>query len=157
MVYLEVTFDIDANGILNVSAEDKSTGKSQKITITNDKGRLSKDEIEKMVQEAERFQKDDEEQYEKVQAKNTLENSIYGARNTINETTDVSEVEKQEVEKLVEEGAKWLEEHVDSEKDVYEKYHKEFSDKIQPVMSKLYSQSQPAQQENSGPTVEEVD
>ena len=154
---IEVTFDIDANGILNVSAEDKSTGKSQKITITNDKGRLSKDEIEKMVQEAERFQKDDEEQYEKVQAKNTLENSIYGARNTINETTDVSEVEKQEVEKLVEEGAKWLEEHVDSEKDVYEKYHKEFSDKIQPVMSKLYSQSQPAQQENSGPTVEEVD
>jgi L1 cell adhesion molecule like protein len=156
---IEVTFDIDANGILNVSAEEKGSGKSHKITITNDKGRLSKEEIEKMVQEAERFQQDDEEKYEKIQAKNAVENTIYGTRNSVNELPNVPEEDKSEVEKIVEEGTKWLEEHQDDTKDNYEKYLQEFNDKLNPIMSKLYSQQQPNQefQESSGPTVEEVD
>ena len=74
---IEVTFDIDANGILNVSAVDKGTGKQNKITITNDKGRLSKDEIEKMVQDAEKYKAEDELVKKKVEAKNALENYCF--------------------------------------------------------------------------------
>ncbi|CAF1837499.1 unnamed protein product [Brassica oleracea] len=82
---ITVCFDIDANGILNVSAEDKTTGQKNKITITNDKGRLSKDEIEKMVQEAEKYKSEDEEHKKKVEAKNALENYAYNMRNTIHD------------------------------------------------------------------------
>merc|ERR1719463_674607 len=82
---VEVTFDVDANGILNVSAADKSTGKSQKITITNDKGRLSKEDIEKMVNEAERFKADDEAAKEKVQANNELESYAYQMKQTLDD------------------------------------------------------------------------
>jgi len=80
---ISVCFDIDANGILNVSAEDKSTGQKNKITITNDKGRLSKDEIERMVQEAEKYKAEDEEHKKKIESKNGLENYAYNMRNTI--------------------------------------------------------------------------
>merc|ERR1719356_967018 len=76
---ITVCFDIDANGILNVSAEDKTTGQKNKITITNDKGRLSKDDIERMVQEAEKYKAEDEEHKKKVDAKNALENYAYKA------------------------------------------------------------------------------
>merc|ERR1712167_51593 len=82
---INVCFDIDANGILNVSAEDKTTGNKNKITITNDQGRLSKDEIERMVQEAEKYKAEDEEHKKKVEAKNSLENYAYNMRNTLND------------------------------------------------------------------------
>ena len=82
---IEVTFDIDANGILNVSAVEKSTGKEQKITITNDKGRLSKDDIERMINEAEKFKGEDEANRAKVEAKNSLENYAFNVRNSIND------------------------------------------------------------------------
>merc|ERR1712093_430303 len=80
---IEVTFDLDANGILNVNAEDKSTGKLQKITITNDKGRLSKEDIERMVQEAEKYKAEDESNKSRVEAKNGLENYAYSMRNSM--------------------------------------------------------------------------
>lgn len=80
---IEVTFDIDANGILNVSAQDKSTGKQNKITITNDKGRLSKEEIDRMVQEAEKFKNEDESQRERVSAKNSLESYCFNMKQTV--------------------------------------------------------------------------
>merc|ERR1719361_2468813 len=82
---IEVTFDIDANGVLNVSASDKSTGKQSKITITNDKGRLSKDEIEKMVTDAEKFKADDEKQKDRISAKNGLESYCFNMKTTIEE------------------------------------------------------------------------
>merc|ERR1711920_5571 len=82
---IEVTFDVDANGILNVSACDKSTGKSQKITITNDKGRLSKEDIEKMVNDAEKFKKDDEAAADRVKAKNELESYAYQVKQTMDD------------------------------------------------------------------------
>merc|ERR1712122_121957 len=82
---IEVTFDIDANGILNVSALDKSSGKQEKITITNDKGRLSKDEIERMVEEAEKYKAEDENNRARIEAKNALENYAYNLRNSLNE------------------------------------------------------------------------
>merc|ERR1712096_408241 len=80
---IEVTFDIDANGILNVSACDKSTGKQNKITITNDKGRLSKEEIERMVNDAEKFKADDEKQKERISAKNGLESYCFNMKTTL--------------------------------------------------------------------------
>ena len=83
---IEVSFEIDANGILNVGAEDKGTGKNEKITITNDKGRLSQDEIERMVQEAEEFQEEDEKVREKIEARNQLENYVYSMKNQLSDT-----------------------------------------------------------------------
>merc|ERR1719361_61601 len=80
---IEVTFDVDANGILNVSAADKSSGKSEKITITNDKGRLSNEEIEKMVSDAEKFKAEDDKQKERIAAKNRLESYIFNLKSTI--------------------------------------------------------------------------
>lgn len=80
---IEVTFDIDANGILNVSACDKSTGKESKITITNDKGRLSKEEIERMVNEAEKYRSEDEQQKERISAKNALESYCFNMKSTV--------------------------------------------------------------------------
>merc|ERR1712113_354718 len=80
---IEVTFDVDANGILNVSAADKSSGKSQKITITNDKGRLSKEEIEKMVNDAEKFKAEDDQQKERIAAKNGLESYCFNMKSTV--------------------------------------------------------------------------
>lgn len=80
---IEVTYDIDANGILNVSAVDKSTGRENKITITNDKGRLSKDDIDRMVHEAEKYKADDDAQRDKVQAKNSLESYAYHMKSTV--------------------------------------------------------------------------
>jgi heat shock protein 1/8 len=82
---IEVTFDIDANGILNVSAVDKGTGKINKITITNDKGRLSKEEIEKMVNDAEKFKGEDQKMKKRIEAKNGLENYCFSMKNTLNE------------------------------------------------------------------------
>merc|ERR1712236_12200 len=82
---IQVTFDIDANGILNVSAMDKSTGKENKITITNDKGRLSKEDIEKMVNEAEKFKAEDEKQRERISAKNGLESYCFQMKATMDE------------------------------------------------------------------------
>jgi len=95
---ITVTFDIDANGILNVSAEDKTTGQKNKITITNDKGRLSKEEIEKMVQEAEKYKAEDEEVKKKVDAKNTLENYAYNMRNTIKDDKIASKLPAEDEE-----------------------------------------------------------
>ena len=87
VVYLKLksSFDIDANGILNVSAAEKSTGKSNKITITNDKGRLSKDDIDRMVEEAEKHAADDKLRMERVEAKNQLEGYLYNTRNAVRE------------------------------------------------------------------------
>lgn len=80
---IEVTFDLDANGILNVSAKDSSTGKSEKITIQNDKGRLSKDEIDRMLAEAEKYKAEDDKQREKVTARNQLESYTFGVKQAV--------------------------------------------------------------------------
>merc|ERR1719471_1373013 len=108
---IEVTFDIDANGILNVSASDKSTGKQSKITITNDKGRLSKDEIEKMVTDAEKFKADDEKQKERISAKNGLESYCFNMKTTIEDDNlkdKISDSDKKAISDKCEEAIKWL-------------------------------------------------
>jgi len=120
---IEVTFDIDANGILNVSAVDKSTGKSNKITITNDKGRLSKDEIERLVKDAEKYKAEDEAVKKKVEAKNGLENYCYSIRNTLKDEKlkeKFAADEKTKVEKAVDEAIKWVEFHPEAHAEEYE-------------------------------------
>ena len=99
---IEITYDIDANGILNVTAEDKSTNKKNNITITNDKGRLSKEDIEAMVQKAEEFAEEDEKLREKIEERNGLESYLYGVKNSINEEEFGKKLgdDKEAVEKL---------------------------------------------------------
>merc|ERR1719487_1361888 len=110
---IEVTYDIDANGILNVSAVEKSTGKENKITITNDKGRLTKEEVERMVAEAEKYKQADEAQKGKIEAKNGLENYCFSMRNSLDE-------DRKSIDDKISETLKWLDEHADNEKEEYE-------------------------------------
>jgi len=151
---IEVSFDVDANGILNVSAAEKSTGKSNKITITNDKGRLSKDDIERMVQDAEKNAAEDKKQMERIDSKNKLESYLYNTRNSLTEEK-VKEIlgDTTDVEKLIKEGIDWLEGNPGATKEEYEEKQKLYEEKIKPFMMKLYA--------NSGspgsPKVEEVD
>ncbi|ELR12370.1 heat shock protein ssa1, putative [Acanthamoeba castellanii str. Neff] len=128
---VEVTFDIDANGILNVSAADKTTGKSEKITIRNDKGRLSKEEIDRMVKEAERYKADDERAKEKVEAKNALENYAYTMRNTMRDDNVASKLapeDKSKIEHATDDTIKWLEANQTAEKDELDYKKKELED-----------------------------
>merc|ERR1711874_842120 len=116
---IEVTFDIDANGILNVSAMDKSTGKENKITITNDKGRLSKEDIEKMVNDAEKFKAEDEKQKDRIGAKNNLESYCFNMKSTLDEEklkAKVSSADRQTINDKCDETIKWLDANQTAEK-----------------------------------------
>lgn len=138
---ITVCFDIDANGILNVSAEDKTTGQKNKITITNDKGRLSKEEIERMVQEAEKYKSEDEELKKKVEAKNGLENYAYNMRNTIKDEkigAKLQPADKKKIEDAVEEAIKWLDNNQLAEVDEFEDKMKELESLCNPIIAKMY-------------------
>jgi len=116
---IEVTFDVDANGILNVSALDKTTGKSNKITITNDKGRLSKEEIERMVNDAEKYKAEDEAVAQRVQAKNALESYAYNLRNSIQDekiATKIEAADKEKLDKIINETIEWLDHNQEATK-----------------------------------------
>jgi L1 cell adhesion molecule like protein len=170
---IEITYDVDANGILNVTAAEKSTGKTNKITISNDKGRLSAEQIEKMVKEAEEFKKQDAEMKEKIESKNNLENYLYQSRNTAkDEKTKLSDEDKSKVNDLVDETLKWLSENQNESKDVYDAKMKEVEDVIRPIFVSMYEQQggagidpnmftqqapPPPQQSHSEPKIEEVD
>lgn len=138
---INVCFDIDANGILNVSAEDKTAGVKNKITITNDKGRLSKEEIERMVQEAERYKEEDESMKKKVEAKNSLENYAYNMRNTVRDekfSGKLDPSDKQKIEKAVDETIEWLDGNQLAEVDELEDKLKELENLCNPIISKMY-------------------
>lgn len=138
---INVVFDIDANGILNVSAEDKTTGIKNKITITNDKGRLSKDEIERMVQEAEKYKADDEQLKKKVEAKNALENYAYNMRNTVREEkvgAAIGAEDKEKIEKALHEAMEWLDHNQQAEVEEYEHKLKELEELCNPIITKMY-------------------
>jgi L1 cell adhesion molecule like protein len=168
---IEVTFDIDANGILQVSATDKTTGKSEKITITNDKGRLSQEQIDKMVKDAEKFKDDDSLQRERIESKNQLENYAYGIRNSIQEESlakKIPESDKSKLNSLVDSILSWLDTHQSASKEEFENKRKELEKTAMPIMSKLGGG--PAGHEGTGegyggytgpqttgPTVDEVD
>ncbi|TWW70358.1 heat shock 70 kDa protein 1-like [Takifugu flavidus] len=164
---IEVTFDIDANGILNVSAVDKSTGKENKITITNDKGRLSKEEIERMVQDADKYKAEDDQQREKIAAKNSLESYAFNMKSSVQEDNlkdKISEEDKKKVVGKCEETIAWLENNQLADKEEYQHQQKELEKVCNPIISKLYQGGMPggnpggqSQSSSQGPTIEEVD
>ena len=162
MPQIEITYDIDANGILSVSAVEKSTGKSNNITIKNEKGRLSKEDIEKMVEEAEKNADADKAQMAKVEKRNELESYLYNARNSLREDKvkeTLGEDDVKKAEDAVSKGLAWLDEHSDEDADVYESQRKSIETEIQPIMMKLYASQMPvgAEMPSAGPKVEEVD
>ena len=175
---IEVTFDIDANGILNVTAEDKSTKKKNQITITNDKGRLSKEDIDRMVAEAEKFKAEDDANRSKVEAKNQFEGYVFNIRNTLNDENVASKIDssdKTKIEKAINEASDWLDSHRGDlvSKEEYDAKQKEIEKIVNPIISKLYQQAGGAPGgefpsngfqtgagagfKSSEPTVEEVD
>jgi len=155
---INVRFDVDANGILNVSAEDKASGKSEKITITNDKGRLSKEDIEKMVQEAEKYKEDDEKYAKKVEAKNGLENYCYQMKEMVEK---LEGEDKETVETKVSETLEWLDANQSAETEEFESKQKDLTDVCTPIMVKMYAEEKKGETEpepaSTGPTIEEVD
>jgi L1 cell adhesion molecule like protein len=173
---IEVSFDVDANGILNVSAVDKTTGRSNKITITNDKGRLSKEEIERMIAEAEKYKSEDEEAAARITAKNSLESYSYNLRNSLNDEKvggKMDSDDKSKLEGAVNETIAWLDAHHDSPKDEYATQQKKLEETANPIMMKLYQTTggvpggagmpggmptgASSGGDASGPTIEEVD
>jgi len=164
---IEVTFDLDANGILNVSALEKAGGKTQKITITNDKGRLSKEDIEKMVQDAEKFKAEDDVQKQRIDAKNGLESYCFQIKSSLEEPNlkdKIPEADKTAVLNKVNETVSWLDGNQTAETDEFKDKQKELESIVNPVMQKLYSSATGGSQtastpptHGSGPTVEEVD
>nr|AAL27404.1 70 kDa heat shock protein [Artemia franciscana] len=141
---IEVTFDIDANGILNVSAVDKSTGRENKITITNDKGRLSKEEIERMVNDAEKYRAEDEKQREVIAAKNSLESYCFNMKSTMEDEKfkdKLPEADKNTILDKCNETIKWLDVNQLAEKEEYEEKQKEIEKVCNPIITKLYGQA----------------
>merc|ERR1712205_30581 len=140
---IEVTFEIDANGILQVSAEDKGTGKAEKITITNDKGRLSQEEIDRMVQEAKEYEEEDKKVKEKIDAKNSLESYIYNIKNTINDEDKIkdklTDEDKETLEEVVKTTTEWIDENPQADKEEFDDKQKEVEKTVNPIMSKLYA------------------
>ena len=137
---IEVTFDIDANGILNVTAKDKSTNKSNTITISNDKGRLSAEEIERMVNDAEKFQDEDNKVKEKIDLRNSIENYLYQVKSSFSEK-EISEKlgdNKKELETIVEEGLDWLDNNYSADLEELKSKKSELESKINPIMSALH-------------------
>ena len=174
---IEVTFDIDANGILNVSAADKSTGRENKITITNDKGRLSKEEIERMVADAERYRSEDEKQRERVSAKNSLESYCFNMKSTVEDEKfkdKLSDADKTTIMDKCNEIIKWLDANQLADKEEFEHKQKEIERVCNPIVTKLYQGTGGVPPTgfpgaggaapggapggaSSGPTIEEVD
>jgi len=145
---IEVTFEIDANGILQVSAADKGTGKSEKITITADKGRLSQEDIERMVREAEEFAEEDKKVQGRINAKNGLESFLYNLKNTLDdEEKGISEkieaAEKTELVSLIDETLDWLEENPEADAEEYAAKQKEVEQVSNPIMRKVYGGAAP--------------
>lgn len=163
---IEVSFDVDANGILSVSAHDKVTGKSQTITITSEKGRLSEEEIEQMVAEAETYAEQDKQDKERIEARNNLESYLYNLKNSLDKITSD---DKQMLEKTIEEALLWLENNPALEKEEYVQKQKEVETIANPILKNAYQNANAGAQDedflgedldgvgDDGPSVEEVD
>lgn len=141
---IEVTFEIDENSILSVTAHEKGTGKQESITITNDKGRLSKEEIEAMIKDAEKFAEEDKLLKEKIDAKNSLENYVYTMRNTIEDkeklADKIEDSDKETIKDALTEAQEWLNSNTDADKDDLESKLKELQSVCDPIISKVYQQ-----------------
>jgi heat shock protein 1/8 len=172
---IEVTFDIDANGIMHVSAVDKSTGRENKITITNDKGRLSKEEIEKMVRDAEKYKDEDDKQKDRISAKNSLESYSFNMKATMEDEKlkdKISAEDKQKVLDKCNDAIKWIDANQLAEKEEFDHQLKDLEKVCMPIVTKLYQGAGMPEggmpggmggapgggaKGGSGPTIEEVD
>jgi L1 cell adhesion molecule like protein len=166
---IEVTFDLDTDGILHVAAEDKKSGNKNQVTITNDTGRLTKEEIEKMVEDAERYAEEDKKEAERVAAKNGLEAYIFSTKQAIEKNKDkVPEEDVATLSKELDEGLEWLESNQSAEVDELKHKQKELEALVNPIVSKMYSSSAgspnggeagkgSSPMEENGAKVEEVD
>merc|ERR1711871_217683 len=137
---IEVTFEVDANGILNVAAADKGTGKSEKITITQEKGRLSQEDIDRIVQEAEEFAEDDKKVKERIDARNALEGYSYSIRNTIEDEKlkdKIDESDRETIQEALKETTDWLDDNQNADKEDFEEQQKSLEEKCKPIMSKF--------------------
>merc|ERR1712109_435177 len=141
---IEVTFEIDANGILQASAEDKGTGNKEKITITNDQNRLTPEDIEQMIKDAETFADDDAKLKSRVESRNELESYAYSLKNQINDKeklgAKISDEDKEKIEEAVNEKITWLEENQEADDEDFKKQKKELEEIVQPIIAKLYQQ-----------------
>ena len=140
---IEVTFDLDANSILNVTAVEKSTGKNNKIVITNDKGRLTKDDIDRLVKEAEKFKDEDNKIKERIEAKNGLEQYCYQVKQSINDAKlkdKFSADERKQIETKIDEVLKWTNDNPAASKEEYDAKVKEVEAIFNPIMQKIYQQ-----------------
>ena len=152
---IEVTFDVDENSILTVSAVEKATGKSEKIVVTNDSGRLSKEEIERMLKEAKEFEEQDKITKERIDAKNSFENYIYSMKNTVEDKekgigAKLTEDEKETISNALKEAQDWLNANQEAEKDEYDTHLKDLQKICDPIIGKLYQQG--GAQPGSGPS-----
>lgn len=154
---IEVTFEIDANGILQVSAEDKGTGNKEKITITNDQNRLTPEDIEQMIHDAEKFADEDKKLKERVESRNELESYAYSLKNQINDNdklgSKLGDEDKEKIEESVNEKISWLEENQEADAEDFKAQKKELEDTVQPIIAKLYQQGG----EGGSPPPEEED
>jgi heat shock 70kDa protein 1/2/6/8 len=169
MPQIEITYEVDANGILQVSAVEKSTGKSEKITITNSSNKLSKEEVERMVKEAEKYKAEDDAVAQRVEAKNKLEGYVYNVKSSVLGEAKLKEAlgaDASTVESTVDETIKWIEENQDKTAEEYEAKQKEVEGILMPLIQKAYQAGMPAgapfsqgqtDEESKGPKVEEVD
>ena len=152
---IEVTFDVDENSILTVSAVEKATGKSEKIVVTNDSGRLSKEEIERMLKEAKEFEEQDKITKERIDAKNSFENYIYSMKNTVEDKekgigAKLTDDEKETISNALKEAQDWLNANQEAEKDEYDTHLKDLQKICDPIIGKLYQQQ--GGQPGSGPS-----
>ncbi len=170
---IEIVYDLDSNGILNVTASEKSSGKSDSITVTNDKGRLSKEEIDKMVEDAEKFKEDDEKAKELIETRNNFENQVYQIKSTLNDEKISSLIDdelKESLTNIIEENLNWLENNQMAHKEEYDRKLSEFQEAIKPLQEKMMPHGMPGgmpggmpksyasdETSNGGPNIEEVD
>ena len=143
---IEISYDLDANGILTVSACEKSTGKSDSITVTNDKGRLSKEDIEKMVADAERFKDDDIKAKQVIEARNNFENLVYQFKSTLSDEKIASQLDetlKEKLTSIIDENVKWLEQNHHASKEEYETKLRTFQEAMKPLQEKMMPPGMP--------------
>ena len=153
---IEVSFDLDANGVLNVTAVEKAGGKKNKIQITNDKGRLSNEEVQRLLAEAEKYKDEDEKQRKRIDSKNALESYCFNMKKAVEDSPKISDVDKAKISETCNDTIKWLDSNQQGEKEEYEYKLKEIEDICNPL---IYGQSDNKKdtKQSAGPTVEELD
>ena len=166
---IEISYDLDANGILKVTASEKSTGKSDNITVTNDKGRLSKEDIDKMLADAEKFKDEDENAKQTIDARNSYENLVYQMKSTLSDekmASLIDETLKTDLTKIIDESTSWLDSNTMASKEEYESRLKEFQEAMKPLQEKMMGsmggQGMPGGMPDvsdmpTGPNIDEVD